>query len=458
MEESLHGGRPPSLRRRLLVLVTVATLLAWVVAAVFIYRQARHDVQELMDGQMAETAKVLLAHAAITPSPTELPLDLGGLRGLSSEHIEVAMEFQVSRADGAVLLRTTNVPAVPHGILGYADIIHAGIPWRSLALETDDGTLRIQVSHPIHARDREALEIAWNAVLPLVLSLPLLILLIYFSIRRGLRQLDDLASDVAARSPENLGTLPTEVAPLEARPLVRALNQLLRRLTTTLENERRFTADAAHELRTPLAALKIQAQIALATKDAEKQRHALDQVLAGTERATRLVEQLLRLARLDPIVKLADLQPIDLTELAQSCLADIRNTAAGKDAALGLHLTETPTMVRGDRDLLDIALRNLIENALRHTPAGTEIAVNLGLEHGEPFLAVTDNGPGVPAEELHLMVERFYRGSEAGGEGSGLGLAIVRRIAELHGALLEVESKSGEGFTARLRWCGPSSH
>jgi two-component system sensor histidine kinase QseC len=228
---------------------------------------------------------------------------------------------------------------------------------------------------------------------------------------------------------------------------------LLGRLSATLDNERRFTADAAHELRTPLAALKVQAQVAMATRDPAEQKHALAQVLAGADRATRLVEQLLRLARLDPVVRLPDPQQLDLTDLAAMAVEDAQAMAATKAQKLTLSVQDTPVAISGDRDLLGAAVRNLIDNALRYTPEHGQITVSASVEHGEPLLTIQDNGPGVPDAELPRLVERFYRGRDVSAEGSGLGLAIVHRIAELHGARLEVENLTGGGFSARLRWC-----
>jgi two-component system sensor histidine kinase QseC len=228
---------------------------------------------------------------------------------------------------------------------------------------------------------------------------------------------------------------------------------LLGRLSATLDNERRFTADAAHELRTPLAALKVQAQVAMATRDPDEHKHALTQVLAGADRATRLVEQLLRLARLDPVVRLPDPLQLDLADLAAKAVEDAQGMAATKSQKLTLSAQDTPVEINGDRDLLGAAARNLIDNALRYTPEHGEITVSASIEHGEPLLTIIDNGPGVPDAELPHLVERFYRGRDVNAEGSGLGLAIVHRIAELHGARLEVENLSGGGFSARLRWC-----
>lgn len=450
----LHGRRARALRWRLLRWVSLATLLIWGLAALLTYTQARREVQELMDGQMAKTARLLLAQVHdSTRHLDNLPANMASLRGTKTRRSELVLEFRIVRTDGTLLVRTEHAPDTPLApALGYSNMEHHGKPWRSLVLETADGALRVQVAHSFHSRDREALEIATKTVTPLALLLPLMIGLIYLSVRRGLKPLDDLAADVAARSPENLTALTPSDAPLEAQPVVKALNRLLGRVSTTLDNERRFTADAAHELRTPLAALKVQAQVAMATKDPEQSRHALTQVLAGADRATRLVEQLLRLARLDPLVQLPDPQPIDLGELAATAVADARTAAAEKQQVLTLQTTETPVLVSGDRDLLGAALRNLIDNAIRYTPTGGRISVHVGLEHGEAMLSVTDNGPGVPAEELPRLVERFYRGRDNTAEGSGLGLAIVRRIAELHRARLEVENVATGGFSTHLRW------
>ncbi len=451
---SLRSCRMQSLRWRLLRSMTIATLLIWVLAATLSYRQARKEVQDLMDGQIASSARMLLAQVAHNEDHlADLSANMAALRGVKSKHNELTLEFQIGRADGTLLARSTNAPATSlSGALGYANIVHEAHPWRSLILSTEKGDYRIQVAQSINLRDKEALEIARKTVLPLGVLFPMLLVLIYFSVRRGLKPLDDLASDVAMRSPENLTELSGRAAPLEARPLVVALNHLLFRLGATLENERRFTADAAHELRTPLAAVKVQAQVALVSSDAADQRHALNQVLAGAERAAHLVEQLLRMARLDPLARLPDPREIELDELARRTVADMYEVAQAGARAIDLETADVPTRVNGDPELLGAALRNLLDNALRYAPAGSKITVYARVEHGEPLLGVMDEGEGVPPEELPRLVERFYRGRETSAEGSGLGLAIVRRIAELHGARLEIGNREGGGFDARLRW------
>lgn len=455
-----------SLRQRLLLWVSIASLFTWVLAAALSYHQASHEIQELMDSQMIKTARLLLVQTrGGAQDISKLSESMAVLRGQgvpSTRRKEMPQEFQIRRADGSVLSRSRHAPPIPPDGLGFADIEHSGETWHSLTLETEDGAYRVQVAQSSRLRNREALEMASKTVLPLGLLFPLLIGLIYFSVWRGLLPLDSLAAEVAARSPDNLAPLVPLASPLETRPLVAALNHLLGRLAATLDNERRFTADAAHELRTPLAALKIQAQVAMATKDPEQHRHALTQVLASADRTTHLVEQLLRLARLDPIDLLPGLQAFNLADLAKTAVSAAQTVAAGKQQTLTLSTADAPTIIHGDPDLLATALRNLIDNALRYTPERGIVTVSIKsgkIDHagnGEVLLTVTDNGPGVPAEELPRLIERFYRGREASVEGSGLGLAIVRRIAELHDAKLEVANVDAGGFSATLHW--PAAH
>lgn len=455
MPSTLFAPTSTSLRWRLLRWVSIATLLIWAIAAVLTYRQAKHEIQELMDGQMVKTARLLLAQAGKDEAILQdIPERMESLRGMRKKRSkEIPLEFQLGETEGRILLHSANAPSTPlRAHLGYENIVHAGEPWRSLILETADRKYRVQVAHLIASRDKEALEISRKTVLPLALLLPLMIGLIYLAVRRAVKPLDDLASEVATRSPDNLKPLTPPMLLQETQPLVAALNRLLNRLGTTLDNERRFTADAAHELRTPLAALKIHTQVAMATSDPAQQRHALAQVMAGADRTTRLVEQLLRLARLDPLQSLPNPQEIALDHLARQAVDDAQAAATSKGQTLQLEVGEHLSPVSGDPDLLGAALRNLIDNALRYTPEGGSINVQVGKRYGEPILSISDNGPGVPPEELPRLVERFYRGRDVEAEGNGLGLAIVRRIAELHGARLEVANGETGGFTATLRW------
>lgn len=452
-----------SLRARLLLTVSIATLLVWGAAGVVSYYKALHEADELMDGQLAQSAKLLMAQVLHEVEDLEKTTAITETLDDSSSHpYEQHIEFRVWSASGRLLLRSKNSPdsiwsSTPKDDdIHYADMIHSGQPWRMLSMRSPDRLYLVQVAHPTQDRERVGLEVATQVAIPILLALPLLAVLVYVSVRRSLHPLEKLAADVAARSPENLETLSALSTPRETQPLVEALNRLLKRLGATLENERRFTADAAHELRTPLAAVKIQAQVALASTDAADHQHALRQVLAGADRATRLVEQLLRLARLDPLARLPQPQAIDLSALAIDVVADMQVVAERKRQQLSFVAPGFPVSVQGDADLLCVALRNLVENALRYTPEQGVIEVVAALDNAQPVLAVRDTGPGVNADEAHRLVERFYRGerinSDASGDGSGLGLAIVQRIAELHGAQLEISNRAAGGLEARLRW------
>jgi two-component system sensor histidine kinase QseC len=443
-----------SLRWRLLRTVSIVSLVIWALTGLLSYLQARHEAEEFLDGHLASSARTLLA--LVHDNEAQLPdlkERLDGMRRQQHEIYDPQLEFQVGKADGAVLLRSRNAPEIPmRGVAGFIDIERDDQSWRLYNLASPDGDYRIQVAQPMDLREKAALEVAMRTVQPVGIILPLLLLLIYFSIRRGLKPLEALAADVSARTPENLSALTSRAVPLEALPLVAAVNRLMFRLGETLENERRFTADAAHELRTPLAAVKTQAQVALMSQDAQAREHALRQLLSGADRAGRLIEQLLRLARLDPLSSLPDGRAVDLTDLAREVVTDMLDAALIGGRHLDIDAGERPIPIRGDRDLLAVALRNLIDNALRHIPAGGHVTVRVGDADGHVEVSVQDDGPGVPADELPRLGERFHRGRDTRAEGSGLGLTIVRRIAELHGAAVEFRNAPRGGFIARIAW------
>ncbi|TXG78372.1 MAG: two-component sensor histidine kinase [Rhodocyclaceae bacterium] len=451
MPKSLQCARVQSLRWRLLRTICIAALLGMAFTGMLSYWQAQHEAEELMDGHLAQSARLLLALVSDNESHlADLAQRLSTARSDQSNLYEPPLEFQIGRADGSLLLRSEQAPSTPLSMTaGYTDVEHDGDAWRMLNMASSSGDYRVQVWQSMTLRDRAALEVAGQAVLPIALMSPLLLALIYASIRRSLKPLDDLAADVAARSPENLQSLANRNAPAEAQPLVAALNRLLYRLRDTLDNERRFTADAAHELRTPLSIVKVQAQVAQLCAGNDRQ-HALAQIVAGADRAARVLEQLLRLARLDPLTGLPNPGELDLCQLLRQAVADSRERETARPLRLQLCAPSLP--IEGDAELLQIVVRNLLDNALRYTPPATAITLFARQRDGETTMGVADEGPGVAEEDLPRLVERFYRGREAGAEGSGLGLAIVQRIAELHGARFEVENLAAGGFEARLRW------
>ena len=287
---------------------------------------------------------------------------------------------------------------------------------------------------------------------PLLFGVPLFGAWIWFATWRGLKPLDEVATEIGKRAPEHLDPVAPAAAPREIRPLIDALNTLFGRVGQTLDNERRFTADAAHELRTPLAAITAQAQVAARARDAAERDHALAQLTTSARRASHLVEQLLTLARLDPAAQLP-LSQLRLDTLAAEICADHGAAALEKQITLELDAPVAVT-VSANEAMLRILLRNLIDNAVRYTPTGGKVGVGVTAR----TLTVSDSGPGIPAAQRADALRRLHRLAGQEIEGSGLGLSIVARIAELHGAHLELADGIGQpGLSVRVMLPGPAA-
>jgi len=305
-----------------------------------------------------------------------------------------------------------------------------------------------------HAREELTEELVESMLWPMIVGLPIIGLWVWFATRRGLTSLDDIASQVKNRGPSSLDPLVPETAPHEIQPMLDALNDLFARVSHAFDHERRFTADASHELRTPLAALTAQAQVALRARDTAERDHALEQIIQGCKRASRLVEQLLTLARIDPLQQQVrpDFSPVSFGTLVTGICADQGAAALLKDISFELESPQEATLI-GNADLLRILLRNLIDNALRYTPVGGHVAVHVREEPTHVELTVTDNGPGVPVTEKEHIFERFHRLAGQETEGSGLGLSIVARIAHLHHAIITLsDAPRGTGLQVSVRF------
>jgi two-component system sensor histidine kinase QseC len=281
------------------------------------------------------------------------------------------------------------------------------------------------------------------------------ILMVWLGVGRGLAPLGRLAREVSGRDPRSLDEIPTATVPSEVLPLVQALNRLFQRLGSAFLAQRRFTADAAHELRTPLAGVKTQAQVAMRAPDPAERQRALEQVLKGIARAGHLVEQLLVLARIDrESTDIAFAHP-DLHKIAVSVLSELSPQALARGVDLELD-GDRGVPVRGSPDLLSILLRNLVDNAVRHTPPNGRVLVRVTREQVGALLTVQDNGPGIPPEQRERVFARFYRLDCAAGEGSGLGLSIVQRISALHGATISLQDgPGGAGLAVEVRFPEP---
>jgi two-component system sensor histidine kinase QseC len=283
--------------------------------------------------------------------------------------------------------------------------------------------------------------------------LPVLLLLIWLSIRRGLEPLGKLTHEIAARKPDDVLPLNAAEVPSEVRPLVDSLNALLGRIASSMEGERRFTANAAHELRTPLAAIQAQAYL-VRNADSEPERQgAVAQLQRGIARAIRLVSQLLTMARLDPQHALPDRQPMDLREVAEAVCADLAPLALQRQQTLELQAEPDLPPLSGNADMVSMLVSNLVDNAQRYTQAGGHIRVGVASVAGAVCLRVEDDGPGIPPHLRERVFERFYRVAGPDQTGTGLGLAICQRIAELHAATIQLQSGAqGVGTVALVRF------
>lgn len=392
----------------------------------------------MLDAHLAQSAGLIAAQLE-----HELEDEHGAKVPRQYKH-ERKIAFQVWDRKDRLLLRSASAPAsrLQSRSEGYGDAVIDGKRWRIFSRWDESRHYLVQVGERYELRDELAESVASHLLHPLYFALPALALLIWLAVGAGLAPLAGVAREVGRRAPDNLAPLDEASAPREISPLIGALNALFDRLRTSLEQERRFTADAAHELRTPLAAVKTQAQVAIgATADAERTR-ALANVVAGTDRASRLVEQLLVLARLDPQTALPPGQTVDLQALAQQGVAESAPAAAGKGIEVGL-APGAAAPVAGDAVLLAVLLRNLLDNAVRYTPPGGEVEVSVRPVDGGVSLTVVDNGPGIPEAERGQVFERFHRVLGSGEAGSGLGLSIVRRIADLHRAGVSLEAGPG---------------
>lgn len=425
-----------SLRRRLLIPLLGGVTILWLATLGFSFFETHHEIDELFDAQLVQTAQTLLAIAANEEG------DVAEIGEVEHKY-QQKLSFQIWGADGSLLLQSSNAPRSPMTSGdGFSEQRH----WRYYSQWDAARRFQVQVGESHDIRDELVSDIAWQMLLPALFGLPLLGIWVWLATWHGLAPLGAVAAQINHRDPSHLDALAPARAPLEIKPLLIALNNLFQRVEQTLGNERRFTADAAHELRTPLAALAAQAQVAQRSSDDAERRHAIEQLRVGVDRAAHLVDQLLTLARLDPEQAFTDMQPTPLKMLVEDVCAAHGAAAVGKQITLELDAVDAA--VTGNRVMLQILLRNLLDNAIRYTPAGGRVRVTLGADRSAVSLRVSDSGPGISAEERELAFQRFHRGAAGQDQvGSGLGLSIVQRIAELHGAKLSLsDGEDGRGL------------
>ncbi len=421
------------------------------------YRDARHEIEELFDAQLAQSARLLagLVGRKIAEHDRETVQGMldealslpGGARALSLGHFyESKLAFQVFDERGQLLLHSasaahtlfagllTEMPPVQidERLVGYHVLKLESFRWRVFALHDRIDHRWILVGEREDVRGELTGKIAQRSLLPGLVGLPLMALLVWLAIGCGLTPLERMVGLIRARDPGNLTPLLLAPLPQELEPVMAALNRLLLQVNQLLERERQLLAAAAHELRTPLAVLRIHAQNALEAEDPADRDEALCQLEAGVDRATRVVGQLLALARLEPAAVQLNMAHLDLAVLLRNELAELTPLALAKRQELTLEtLGSGGYELRGDIPSLTILVQNLVANAVQYTPEEGRVRLQLKAAERSLLLRVQDSGPGIPPSMREKVFERFFR---AGcGQGAGLGLSIVRRAVELHG-------------------------
>jgi two-component system sensor histidine kinase TctE len=454
------AGKQPTLRRQVLAWLCGPLLVLWSVSSVIDYDIANRFVNLAYDRALLESA-----------------LDIGRQVKVLQDRIyvdlpEIAVQMLQSRESGRLYYLVTgpkneyitgepDLPAPPDpfsGRVNYYDETYHGRPVRivtlQLPLETgkSDGMVMVQVAENRSARNEFARQILFRMVLPQALLIVVTALTLWYAVGRGLSPLGALRREIENRSHRDLSALPEQQAPQEVRPLIHAMNQLLERLSLTLAAQQRFIADAAHQLRTPIAGLKTQTELALRQTPPGEAQATLRQLRSAAEQTTRLVNQLLSLARAEPPIGRAQASAIiDLRQLAREATTEWVPRAIERNVDLGFDADSQVAEVEGDPFLLREMLNNLLDNAVRYTQSGGQVTVRIARSSGGPMVSIEDNGPGIPDSERARVFERFYRVLGSGAEGCGLGLAIVREIAQSHGAQVSLTpAADGTGTIATI--------
>ncbi|RTL85764.1 MAG: two-component sensor histidine kinase [Hyphomicrobiales bacterium] len=438
-----------SLRWRVFLILAVATGAIWLGAAGWIYVHTKAEIERVLDTRLREAARMV--GSLVTAGDAQMQ----GAVAAPLAHPELLnyqrqLACQIWSLDGRLVARSAGAPDanLSEDGSGFSERTINGETWRIYAVQDADKGLRILVGDRLGLRERLVGDLMRGLMAPAAVVAPLLGFLIWASIRGGLRPLQSMATELQSRGADDMRPILVDDAPAEIKPIARALNGLFAKVEAARRHEREVTAFAAHELRTPLAGLKTQAQVVIAAADPEARERALRQILLAVERTTRLVRQLLVLAKLDAGLDLERAEDVEVGELLEEIVDDLEPASKGRRVEVEPALCGTT--VRANRELLTLALRNLHENAVIHTPSGGK--VRWGAARAGAILFVEDEGPGIPEEELPLVTQRFFRGRHKSALGSGLGLAIVHLAVRRSGATLHLRNRDDtQGLRAEIQ-------
>ena len=428
-----------SIRSRIVFTLVAALAVAGFVASMATYYSTRLELSTIFDDQLKQTALEIVERHKTDVSDVYV---IG-----QTSQFQVLIQVYDSR-DNQLYLSQKRSPLPISEKTGFSTIETAsGDEWRQYV--TTVGTQIIQVAQPVSVRSEIAVNASMRILQPTLIMMLFLAIAIWFVIVQALQSLNKTARAVSQRSPSALEPIPTEGLPFEVKSLVSSINRLMERLSDSLSAQQRFASDAAHELRTPLAAITLQAQLLSRSKTPEDKAKYISRLQQGVARATRLVEQLLTIARLDPDSTQRPLQEVNIDALAHAVVEDLNSVAQAK--SITLTAQTLPTLAMGLPDALRLMITNLTDNAIRYTPEGGRIEIAVQPVGRTVRIVVTDNGPGIAPEERQRVFERFYRALGTKVSGTGLGLAIVSRIVQMHHGSIHVE----DGFQHE-NGCGAS--
>lgn len=459
-----------SIRKFLLINLLLAITITTTLTAIGNYYLDQKDIQDHLDSLMAISAlsyqallgddlherPLLKIQNALETIPNKIDAyyQQRFLYGEPPENYADKFNFQVWTHNGKLLLHSSTAPKIPLNttVNGFSDKNIADQNWRVFTTNNDKAGIRTVLAERYDTRNELGHRIAQDDLYIMLLTFPLSGLLIWIIIGRGLDSLDKVAQEVANRAPSHLEPVDLQEIPEEIKPVIDELNKLFFRLKEGFEREKRFAADAAHELRTPLAALKTQAQVALYSNDIEEKNHALQKLIASVNRSTHIVQQLLTMSQLVPeATNTNDLEEVNLGKLTREILALIAPSAVEKQIELEFENDEQNLIIKGNPTALGILIRNLVDNAIRYCKEHGRVIVRLTKHNQDAMLEICDNGPGIPPELQARVFERFYRVLGTKSTGSGLGLAIVQQICELHGGQVILDTpKQGSGLIVRI--------
>lgn len=436
-----------SLRSRLLVWISVPIIIATLLALASSYYFSRHEIEEVYDAQLVHSAKVLLQLTEY-----EILKDEGFHPGIENPDLQHKYErnlgFRVWVGD-ELITQSPNTKGFDEfeARPGFSNQVVNAREWRFFVFLDPVNKIKIEVSERYDIRFELIFQLMISLIIPTLMFLPVILLIIWIGVREVLKPVVKISADVDKRGSGDLSPIQKEMIPEEIAPLIAALNRLLKRLEASFKREREFTDHAAHELRTPLAAMKTQTQVLMKkAKSLPECKDGLDNLQSSINRATHLVEQLLSLARLQH--EELPQETTDLSELLKDCLADISSGAAQKNINLNIAISEN-CLVRAHADSVSILVGNLLDNAVKYTPAGGTVSISLS-QNG--VLEIADTGPGLSEDDKARVFDRFVRADKTGQSGSGLGLSIAHWIANAHNITIDLLDNKPNGLKVHIQW------